>query len=106
MQEENKEIIEMNEELKARVDGLEEDLNDKLLGENKRLRRLVEKLDAENSESAKLAKGLISKVVKRDFENQRLWKIKKRLSREMMDTEKSLYDQMDLLYSALVPAID
>lgn len=106
LQMENKEMLEINEELKARVDGLEEDLNDKLLGENKRLRRLVEKLDNENSESAKLAKGLISKVVKRDFENQRLWKIKKRLSKEMMDNEKTLYDQMDLLYSALIPAPD
>lgn len=101
LRQENDEMLDISEENKLKIEGLEDDLVSKLISENKRFRRLLEELDGETHESAKLAKNLITKVVKRDFENQRLWKIKKRLTREMINSEKELFDQMELLYSAL-----
>ena len=101
LRQENDELLDMAEENKAKIDGLEDDLLAKLLSENSRFARLLDELDGETHESARLAKSLITKVVKRDFENQRLWKIKKRLTREMINSEKELFDQMELLYTAL-----
>lgn len=101
LRQENQEMADIVQENQLRIEGLEEDLISKLLAENKRFRRLLDELDGETHESARLAKNMITKVVKRDFENQRLWKIKKRLTREMINSEKELYDQMELLYSAL-----
>ena len=101
LRQENDEMVDISEENKIKIEGLEEDLVSKLLSDNKRFRKLLDELDGETHESAKLAKNLITKVVKRDFENQRLWKIKKRLTKEMINSEKELFDQMELLYSAL-----
>lgn len=101
LRQENDEMLDISEENKLKIEGLEDDLVSKLVSENKRFRRMLEELDGKTHESAKLAKNLITKVVKRDFENQRLWKIKKRLTREMINSEKELFDQMELLYSAL-----
>lgn len=101
LRQENQEMADIVQENQLRIEGLEQDLISKLLAENKRFRRLLDELDGETHESARLAKNMITKVVKRDFENQRLWKIKKRLTREMINSEKELYDQMELLYSAL-----
>lgn len=104
LRQENQELLDVTEEHKLKIEGLEEDLLSKLLGENKRFRRLLDELDGETHESARLAKNMITKVVKRDLENQRLWKIKKRLTRQMVAAEKELFDQMELLFSSLVPA--
>lgn len=102
LRQENEEMMDISEENKTKIEGLEEDLMSKLISENKRFRKILDELDGETHESAKLAKNLITKVVKRDFENQRLWKIKKRLTREMINAEKELFDQMELLYCALI----
>jgi cell shape-determining protein MreC len=104
LRQENDEMVDISEENKTKIEGLEEDLMSKLISENKRFRKILDELEGETHESAKLAKTLITKVVKRDFENQRLWKIKKRLTREMINSEKELFDQMELLFSALVDA--
>lgn len=102
LRQENDDLIDISEENKIRIEGLEEDLMTKLIADNKRLRKLMDDLEGKANESAKLAKNLITKVVKRDFENQRLWKIKKRLTKEMVNNEMELYDQMNLLHSTLV----
>ena len=90
LRQENEEMLDISEENKLKIEGLEDDLVSKLIHENKRFQKLLKELDGETHESAKLAKNLITKVVKRDFENQRLWKIKKRLTRQMINSEKEL----------------
>ena len=102
---ENEDLNELSEENKIRIEGLEADLGNKLLKENKKLKKLIDKLDSEESETSKMVIDLYKQVMSGTLDNQRMWKMKKTMTKEMMNNEYELYGQMEILYSALTDKI-